>query len=55
MMESNLRRSLVMGQGSMELFLSRPIALDILAAAAITFVTVLRRMRRPARYQRRDS
>ena len=47
MMESNLRRSLVMGQGSVELFLSRPIALGILAAAAITFVTVLRRMRRP--------
>ncbi len=48
MLESNLRRSLVMGQGSMELFLGRPIALGILAAAAITFVTVLRRMRRPA-------
>jgi len=46
MMESNLRRALVMGQGDVAIFLDRPIALAILAAAALTFVAVIRRMRR---------
>ncbi len=46
MMESNLRRALVMGQGDIAMFLDRPIALAILAAAALTFVAVIRRMRR---------
>jgi putative tricarboxylic transport membrane protein len=46
MMESNLRRALVMGQGDVAMFLDRPIALAILAAAALTFVAVIRRMRR---------
>ena len=47
MMESNLRRSLVMGLGSPAIFFERPIALVILAAAILTLVAVLRRMRVP--------
>ncbi len=43
MMESNLRRTLVMGLGSPTIFLSRPIALAILALAVITLWAVIRR------------
>ncbi|MBL8700633.1 MAG: tripartite tricarboxylate transporter permease [Alphaproteobacteria bacterium] len=46
MMESNLRRALVMGQGDLAYFLQRPIALAILAAALLAIVAVFRRMRR---------
>lgn len=46
MLESNLRRSLVMGLGSPDIFLSRPIALFILALAAITLFFVLRQIHR---------
>ncbi|AMJ61523.1 tripartite tricarboxylate transporter permease [Bosea sp. PAMC 26642] len=46
MMESNLRRSLVMGQGDLGLFLSRPIALGILAVAVLVFFASIRRARR---------
>jgi putative tricarboxylic transport membrane protein len=45
LMESNLRRSLVMGQGSPAYILERPIAVVILLLAAVTLVAVLRRMR----------
>ena len=44
MMESNLRRALVMGQGDVGMFLDRPIALGILAVAALSLVAVLRRI-----------
>lgn len=47
MMESNLRRSLIMGLGSPAVFLDRPIALAILVLAAVTLVAVLRRSLRP--------
>jgi TctA family transporter len=47
MMESNLRRSLVMGLGSPAVFLDRPIALGILALAVVTLVMVLRRIGKP--------
>jgi len=47
MMESNFRRSLIMGLGSPAIFLDRPIALGILALAAATLWAVLRRMGRP--------
>lgn len=46
MMESNLRRSLVMGQGKVSIFFDRPIAIGILAAAVLVFVLVVRRIRR---------
>jgi putative tricarboxylic transport membrane protein len=46
MMESNLRRSLVMGHGDLLLFLDRPIALVILGASLLTFLAVVRRLRR---------
>jgi hypothetical protein len=39
---------LSMGHGSASLFLDRPIALGILAAAGLTFVAVMRRMHRAA-------
>lgn len=45
MMESNLRRSLVMGQGNLGMFLDRPIALGILALAVLSLIAVLRRIR----------
>ncbi len=47
MMESNLRRSLVMGLGSPAVFLDRPIALIILALAGLSLVAVVRRLRKP--------
>jgi hypothetical protein len=37
-----------MGHGSAALFLERPIALGILAAAGLTFYAVMRRIRRAA-------
>lgn len=49
MMESNLRRTLVMGHGNPSLFLERPIALGILALAVVVFIGVLRRMRQARR------
>ena len=49
MLESNLRRALVMGQGSAAMFLDRPIALGILALAALSLFAVLRRMRKEQR------
>jgi putative tricarboxylic transport membrane protein len=47
MMESNLRRSLIMGLGSPAVFLDRPIALAILALAGLSLVAVLRRLKKP--------
>ncbi|MBL8587901.1 MAG: tripartite tricarboxylate transporter permease [Methylobacteriaceae bacterium] len=49
MMESNLRRALIMGLGSPAIFLQRPIALFLLAVAAISLFAVLRRSRRERR------
>jgi putative tricarboxylic transport membrane protein len=54
MMESNLRRSLVMGHGNVSIFLERPIAIGILLAAGLTFWTVMRRIRRAAAAAARD-
>lgn len=44
MMESNFRRSLVMAQGHLGFALTRPIALVILALAALTLWAILRRV-----------
>jgi putative tricarboxylic transport membrane protein len=49
MMESNLRRTLVMGLGSPAIMLERPIALFILALAAFSLFAVIRRNMKEAR------
>lgn len=46
MMESNLRRALIMGLGSPAIFLQRPIALALLALAALSLWAVLRQHRK---------
>ena len=45
MMESNYRRAVVMFQGDVSMFLTRPIALTILALAAFTTIVAVRRQR----------
>jgi putative tricarboxylic transport membrane protein len=55
MMESNLRRTLVMGLGSPAIMLSRPIALFILALAALSLFAVIRRNIKDARARKAES
>jgi TctA family transporter len=54
-MESNLRRTLVMGLGSPAIMLSRPIALFILALAAFSLFAVVRRHIKEARARDAES
>jgi len=51
MMESNFRRGMVMFRGDATLFLSRPIALTILALAAFTTFVAVRRQRQALRLE----
>jgi putative tricarboxylic transport membrane protein len=51
MMESNLRRSLVLSRGDPSILVTRPIALTILILAAFTTITAIRRQRRALRAQ----
>jgi putative tricarboxylic transport membrane protein len=55
MMESNLRRTLVMGLGSPAIMLDRPIALFILALAAFSLFAVIRRNVKDARKRKTGS
>ena len=54
-MESNLRRTLVMGLGSPEIILHRPIAMFILALAAFSLFAVIRRNMKEARNRKSGS
>ena len=51
MIESNLRRSLVLSRGDPSILVTRPIALTILIMAAFTTITAIRRQRRALRAQ----
>jgi putative tricarboxylic transport membrane protein len=55
MMESNLRRTLVMGLGSPAIILQRPIAMFILALAAFSLFAVIRRNVKEARSRKSGS
>jgi putative tricarboxylic transport membrane protein len=51
MMESNYRRAVVMFRGDVSMFLTRPIALTILALAVFTTIVAVRRQRQMLRME----